>query len=81
MVVSVCAILVPELLLAPLTPLCEVVHENVAPATLLVNAMDVAPPEQKLCEDGVAVVVGIGLTVTVATMAVPLHPPADGTMV
>ena len=71
----------PEPLDAPLAPVCEAVHEKVAPATLLVKAMEVLFPEQKLCEAGVAVTVGIGFTVTVATMAVPLQPPAEGTMV
>ena len=71
----------PELALAPLTLACVTVQLNVVPATLLVNATDVAPPEQIVCEVGVAVAVGVGFTVTVTTIAAPAHPPAVGVIV
>jgi hypothetical protein len=38
-------------------------------------------PEQICCEEGVAVTVGAGLTVTVAVIGVPVHPPAVGVIV
>jgi hypothetical protein len=53
----------------------------VLPATLLVSAIDVALFEQILCDVGVAVADGIGLTVTVAVIGVPVHPPAVGVIV
>lgn len=68
----------PELLDAPLTPDCAAVHENVAPATLLVKAMAVAPPEQNACDEGVAVTDGTGFTVIVTTTGVPEQPLAVG---
>ena len=43
--------------------------------------MDVALPEQNACDEGVAVAEGIGLTVTVAVAAVPVHVPIVGVMV
>ena len=49
--------------------------------TLLVNVTVVTPPEQKLCEVGEAVAVGIGLTVTVAVIAAPKQVPTLGVMV
>lgn len=70
-VVSVCAMLVPEPAEAPLTPACVTVHENVVPATLLLNAIELALPEQMLCELGVAVADGTGFTVTEMVCAVP----------
>jgi len=71
----------PELALAPVTLVCVTVHAKVAPPVLLVNAMDVGLLEQMLCEFGVAVADGAGLTVTVAVIAVPTHPAAVGVMV
>ena len=66
MAVSVCAMLLPFPATAPLAPVCEVtVHANVAPATLLDNATFVAVPEHIVCVAGVAVTVGVGLTVIV----------------
>lgn len=73
--------LVPAPLEAPLTPVCDVVQENVVLPTLLVNAIAVVPPEQKLCEDGVAVAVGTGFTNTVAVDALPEQVPIVGVMV
>ena len=71
----------PELFEAPLTPVSVTVHEKVVPATPLVKAMDVVLPEQNVWEDGVAVAVGIGLTVTVAIIGTPAQPVAVGVMV
>ena len=43
--------------------------------------MDDAMPEQMVCDDGVAVATGLGLTVTVTVMGVPAHPFAVGVTV
>ena len=44
------------------------------PTTLPVNAIVViAEPEQIVCEDGVATAFGIGFTITVAVIGVPVH--------
>ena len=48
---------------------------------LLVSAIDVEPPEQNACEDGVAVTEGTGFTVTVTTIGVPAQEPAVGVIV
>ena len=79
--VNVCAIVAPELALAPVTLVWVTVHAKVAPPVLLVNAIDVALFEQILCEFGVAVADGAGFTVTVAVIAAPEHPPAVGVIV
>lgn len=79
--VRACEMEVPDPLLAPLTPVCATVHENVVPATLLVSAMVLVFPEQRLCDAGVAVAEGIGLTVTVAVIGEPVQPPAAGVIV
>ena len=51
---------------------------NVVPVTLLVNAIDGAVPEQIVCEDGVAVTTGGGLTVISTLIDTPVHPFAVG---
>ena len=66
---------------APDTFVCTTVHEKVVPATLLVSAIDVAVPEQIVCDEGVAVAAGIGFTVTVTVIGVPTHPLAVGVIV
>jgi hypothetical protein len=71
----------PEEAEAPLTLVCVTVHAKVVPATLLPNATEEALPEQIVEAAGVAVADGIGLTVTVAVIAVPAQPPAEGVMV
>ncbi len=43
---KVCAIVAPVAAEAPLTPDCVTVHANAAPAVLLVNAIELALPEQ-----------------------------------
>lgn len=73
--------LVPELFDAPLTLVCVTVQANVAPPVLLLSAIEVAVPEQMLCELGVAVAVGAGLTVTVTVIGEPAQVPALGVIV
>lgn len=73
--------LAPELLEAPLTPDCATVHAKVVPPVPLVKAIEVVPPEQILCEVGVAVTEGAGFTVTVAVIGEPAQPPAVGVIV
>lgn len=51
------------------------------PVTLLVRAMDGAVPEQIVCETGVAVTTGIGLTVMTTTFGAPAQPAAVGVTV
>lgn len=51
------------------------VHEKVVPATSLVSAMEVARPEQIVCEAGVAVITGFGFTVTGTTVGNPGQAP------
>jgi hypothetical protein len=53
----------------------------VAPATLLVNAIDEAFPEQNVCEFGVAVTDGIGFTVIGTVIVVPAQLAAVGVIV
>lgn len=50
-------------------------------AVFELNAIELALPEQIVCEDGVAVATGAGFTVTVAVIAVPLQPFAVGVTV
>jgi hypothetical protein len=79
--VSVCAITVPELAVAPVTFVCVTVQLKVVPVTLLVSVMALALFEQMLCEEGVAVAEGAGLTDTVTTIGVPAQPAAVGVTV
>lgn len=79
--VNVCAMVAPELALAPVTFVWVTVQLNVVPLTLLVKATVVVCKEQILCEVGVAVADGIGFTVTVTTIGAPEHPAAEGVMV
>jgi hypothetical protein len=79
--VSVWLMAEPELADAPLAPVCVTVQAKVVPPVLLLRLMAVAPPEQMLCEDGVAVTVGAGLTLTVAVIAAPGQPAAVGVIV
>ncbi len=72
---------VPELADAPVTFVCVTVQAKVAPPVVLLMVTELVLPEQIDCEDGVAVTVGIGFTVTTAVMAVPGHPPAVGVIV
>lgn len=78
---NVWVMLVPDPALAPLTPVCVTVQAKVAPPEVLLSAMELAPPEQMLCELGVAVAVGMGFTVTVTMTLAPAQVPAVGVMV
>ena len=75
MVVNDCDIVEPEPSVAPDTPETKTVQEKVVPGTLLVNAIDVFPPDQNIWDVGVAVTVGIGLTITFTITGVPGHIP------
>jgi len=66
---------------APVTPVCTTVQLNVVPVMLLLNAIEVEPPEQNDCELGVAVATGFGFTVIVTDTGVPEHPPTEGVTV
>lgn len=67
--------------MAPETPDWTTVQTKVVPVTLLVRAMDGAVAEQIVCEPGVAVATGVGLTVMITVTGVPAHPLAVGVMV
>jgi hypothetical protein len=75
--VSVWVIFDPDEADAPDTFVCVTVQAKVVPPTLLVNAIDVALPEQIDCEEGVAVSDGVGLTVTVMVCTGPRQPPVE----
>lgn len=79
--VSVCAIDVPLPADAPDTPVCVTVQEKVVPVVKLDKEMPVVPPEQIVCDEGVAVANGIGFTVMVTVTGVPEQPFANGVMV
>ena len=52
------------------------------PVTLLVSTIGViAPPEQMVCDDGIAVIAGSGFTVKVTVAVGPGHPLAVGVIV
>lgn len=72
--VSTCVMLEPDPAVAPEASVCEAVHVNVVPLTLLVKAMPVVAPEQMVAPTGVALTVGVGLTVTVTGGIVAVHP-------
>ena len=78
---NVCAIVAPELALAPVTPDCVTVHAKLAPATPDVNEIDGAVPPQMDCEAGVAITAGVGFTVITTVADDPLHELAVGVMV
>jgi hypothetical protein len=80
-VVNTWDILEPLPALAPETPICTTVQAKVVPETLLVKAIDGATPEQTVCELGVATTSGVGFTVIVTVLGVPVHPFAFGLMV
>lgn len=67
-VLNVCAIVDPDAAVAPVTPLCTTVQLYVVLPSELLNAMDVAEPEQIVCEEGVAVATGAGL-ITIGKVA------------
>ena len=71
----------PELAEAPLTLDCVTTHAKVVLATLLVSATELTPPEHNVCELGVAVADGIGLTVMATVIGVPEQLFAVGVIV
>ena len=73
--ISVCAIVVPLPAEAPETPLWTTVQLNVVPETPPVNEIQVAEPEQSVCEAGVAITSGTGYTLI--SGVVELQPVAD----
>lgn len=79
--VNVCAIVAPELALAPVTPLCTTVHANVVPLTEDDNAILLIPPLQMVCNVGLAVTLGVGFTVIVTVVVEPVQLFADGVIV
>jgi len=85
LLLNVSAIVVPQAegqLLPPVMPaLCETVHVNVLPATLLVSAIDGAVPVQIEADDGVAVAVGFGCMVTSTMNVEPEQAVAVGVTV
>jgi hypothetical protein len=62
----VCAIVFPDPAVAPVkeAALVVTVQLNAEPATVLVKAIEVVPPEQKFCVVGVALATGVGFTST-----------------
>ena len=76
-----CAIADPVPSAAPETPDSLKVQVKIVPGKLLVNAIEVVFPVQMLCDEGVAVITGVGLTVITTLTGVPSHPLADGMIV
>jgi hypothetical protein len=77
--VKVCEIDEPEEAEAPVREAgAETVHANVVLATVLVNVIEVVPPEHIVEGEGVAVTAGVGLTVITTEIGVPAQEPAVG---
>lgn len=74
--ITVWLMLLPEPADAPLAPVCVTVQLKFVPPTLLVRVIVATPPEHKVCELGVTVTTGVGLTVTLTVCAVPAQLPA-----
>lgn len=77
-------LILPEPLFAiPVTePVLSRVQLKMVPPVFPLNMIVVIEaPEQLVCEDGVAIASGVGLTSTVAVMEDPLQPFAAGVMV
>jgi len=81
--VSVCAMLVPEPALPPVTvpEYVGVVQANVVPETVPDKLIPVVVPEQMDCEAGVGVTFGTGLTVTTTVKVLPTQLAAVGVTV
>jgi len=62
----------PEDADAPETPDSTTVQANVVPETLLESAIDGAVPEQIVCDAGFAVAIGMGFTVKLLPLSVPI---------
>ena len=76
-----CIIELPVPPVAPVTPVWATVHENVAPATLLVRSIDAVVPEHIVRVAGSGETSGIGFTDMITSTDVPVHPNAEGLMV
>jgi hypothetical protein len=74
-------IVAPVDAVAPATPDCTTVQANVVPVTVLLRATEVDVPEQMVCDTGVAVATGVGLTVTTTVIGDPAHELAVGVTV
>ena len=73
---NVCAIVAPELALAPVTPDCVTVHAKLVPLTPELKAILLVPALHKICDAGLAVTTGNGLTVIITFDEEPLQPLA-----
>ena len=72
--VPVIGLLVPPAAIPVTLTKLSLVHAYVVPATVLVNTIGViADAEQIVCDAGVAVAYGVGFTVIVKLVAVPVH--------
>jgi hypothetical protein len=80
-VVRTWAILVPVPADAPETPDWTTVHAKEVPVTVLVKAMEGDVPEQIVCDTGVAVATGRGLTVITTSSETPAQLSAVGVTV
>ena len=72
--VSTCAMVDPLAADEPVALVSDVVQEKVVPATALVNPMDVAVPEQMVCDGALATASGIGFTLMVTGASTELQP-------
>ena len=82
--VSVWAIRFPLLAEAPVTlpaGAIAIVQAKVVVGVVLLNAIFVVPAEQIVCATGVAVTLGVGLTVTTTSIGTPGQPLAVGVTV
>ena len=71
---STCAITVPDPAVAPVTPDCETVHENVVVPGFPLSVTDAVLPEQMACEVGEAVSVGVVAEATVIVCVIGEQP-------
>lgn len=72
--VRVCTIIESVPKVPPVTPFWNTVQEKLVPGTVLVKAIEVLSPEQKVSDVGVAVATGVGFTVTVTIIGFPVQP-------
>jgi len=77
--VSICAMLLPEPDMAPVTPLCATVHAKVVPGTPDVKVIVGVEPLHIDCDGETATATfGIGFTVIITLVDVPEQPLAVG---
>ncbi len=62
---------------APYAPFCDTVQLNVVPEIVPERFVEAVVPEQTVCETGVEVTFGVGLTVTVKVIGFPVQPFAE----